>query len=184
MFSIEISISYVFALSLTLFIAFDKSGVFLPLAFSVAIHEFSHIMALCYFKAKPKEIKFSMGTINIVNRNVLNLSEEIIALLVGPLSNLLIFLIFMNLKTYENFANINLSLFILNILCVEGLDGGTIIKIVLNNLFEVIVAKNILFIIKTINLIAFIIFFIVCIKHNVVNYTFLFFIVYLFLKLW
>ncbi len=180
---IDFTISYIFALSLTLFIAFDKSGSFLPLVISVTVHELSHLLAMCFFRAKPNEISLSIGTINIKNNHLLTLSEEITTLLAGPLSNLIIYVVFSCFNLNKNFANINLILFIFNMLCVDGLDGGSILKAILNNYLSENFAKIILLIVKVLNLMAFITFFLFFLKHNIVNYTFLFFIIYLFFKI-
>ena len=182
LFGVECKVSYVFVLSLTLFILFDKSGNFLPFVASVFIHELSHIIFMFFFGAKPKEISLSMGTINIKNNHILTLSEEITILLVGPLSNLFLYTIFSNFKLNENFANINLILFIMNILCVEGLDGGAILKAILNNFSNATITNRILFVIKILNLSAIFTFFLFCLKHNFINYTLLFFIFYILIK--
>lgn len=177
---IKINISYAFALSLALFIASDKSGNLLPLILAIIIHEFSHLLVMCFLRVKPKEIYLTMGTINIKNNHILTIGEEICVLLVGPLSNLILYLIFSCFNT--NFANINLILFIFNMLCIEGLDGGSIIKVILNNFFSSSLVKRIMLIIKIFNVIAFIFFFLFCLKNNFVNYTFLFFIIYILIK--
>ena len=84
LFGIKFKISYIFALSLTLFIAFDKSGIFLPLFIAILIHELSHLTVMCFFGAKPNEICLTVGTVNIKNNCILTLSEEISVLLAGP----------------------------------------------------------------------------------------------------
>lgn len=180
LFGIKFSISYAFALSLTIFVAFDKSGNLLPLILAILIHEVSHLLVMCYLNAKPDEIYLAMGTINIKNKHILTISEEICVLLAGPIANLILYLIFTCFNT--NFANINLILFIYNMLCIDGLDGGSILKAVLNNYLSVNFVKQIMLIIKMFNVACFIAFFLFCLKNNFANYTFLFFIVYILIK--
>lgn len=179
-FGVVFNISYIFALSLTLFIAFDRSGNFIPLLISVFIHECSHLIVMCFLGAKPKEISLSMGTINIVNSKILTFGEEIVVLLAGPISNFILFIL--SYAHNINFANINLILFVLNLLFVKGLDGGSILKLILEKYLSLKATNNIMKIIKIINIMLFITFFLFCLKQNIKNYTILFFVVYILIK--
>lgn len=178
LFGIKFNISLVFALSLSLFLAFDKTKSFLPLFLSITIHELSHLLFLCYFGAKPKEINFDLGTINIKNNTILNRTEEIIVLLSGPLSNLFIFLC-SDVIVNENFKNINLCLFIVNMLLIEGLDGGEIFKIILERFFKNKTVKLIMNILKAATIFMLLLLFVFGVYIGVVNYTLLLFSVYI-----
>lgn len=179
---VNFTITYMFSLSLTLFIALDKSRIILPLIVSVLIHELSHLIVLTIFKSKPKEIILSLGTINIKNNATLSLKEEIIVLLAGPLANFFVFLLCYALDLNENFANINLILFVTNMFCIEGLDGGIIIACLIKKFFSTNIAKKIIFLIKILNILLFSLVFFLGFIKNYINVTLIFFIIYILLK--
>ena len=135
---------------------------------------------MCFLGAKPKEISLLMGTINIKNSKILTFGEEIVVLLAGPISNLIVYLF--SLAHNLNFSNTNLILFILNLLFIEGLDGGSILKLVLEKYLSLKTANNIMKIIKIINIGLFVAFFLFCLKQNIKNYTIIFFIIYILIK--
>ena len=179
LFGIKFKISVIFAISLSLFLAFDSSKSFLPLLISIFVHESSHIFFLCFFNAKPSEINLDMGTINIKNNTVLNSVEEIIVLFAGPLSNLILYLISDVLGNYNNFKNINLCLFFVNMLLVDGLDGGEMFKIVLYKNFSTKTIDKILNVVNIVNIIFVLLIFALGAHFGILNYTLLFFVFYL-----
>ena len=125
--NIYFEINYIFLSLLIIYIACDRTGIYLPLLLSVIIHEFSHILCLIIFKCKFYSVKLNIGAITIkYNENISN-PKKIISILMGPLSNLLISYIGFTLKN-ELLIYINLILAFYNFLPINGLDGGELIK--------------------------------------------------------
>ena len=109
------------------------------------IHELGHLMAgiLCGMKPERLEIKPYGVSISfkivpkdynnkILNGNLLELKKIIVAL-AGPITNLVIILITLNLNNLNVFYGLqivysNLLLFIFNLLPIYPLDGGRILK--------------------------------------------------------
>ena len=146
-FGINFKISYIFSFCIVIFIAADKTGNILPILFSTLIHETGHLIAMKIFKAYPSEISLNLGTIRILNNAIVTNNENLLILLFGPLANLAFFLIFINIESFKLFAIINLALFIFNLLPIEGLDGGSILKLALRFRFSEQKVDRILFII-------------------------------------
>ena len=128
-FGINFKISYIFSFSLVIFIAADKTGNIISFLLATLFHELGHLICMSLFKAKPSEINLTLGTIRIVNNTFTTNNETLLILLAGPLANLILFLVFINFKRLELFAIVNLAVFLFNLLPIEGLDGGSILKL-------------------------------------------------------
>ena len=127
LFGIDFFISYIFVCAFLIFMANDTSGQFIPLIFSVFVHEAGHIIMLFIFGQKLKRADLKIGAIRVEYSSYAIKSERIVALLAGPLSNLLLALIW-HLFGNENLFYINIVLCVYNLLPIKGLDGGSIIE--------------------------------------------------------
>lgn len=116
---IRIDFSFILILCLAVFSGYDNA--ILILIFSV-LHEFGHLSALLLFGVHPYLIEFSFFGAGIKYESTLSLFKEAVVYLCGPAVNLL-FYIFLK-------DDINLFLFILNILPVFPLDGGRIVSLI------------------------------------------------------
>ena len=125
-FGVKVIISYFFMTALLICIANDKSGIVIPLLFSICLHELSHLVFLCLFGVKIREISLVPGTVGITHTQLDTKAQKIICLLAGPLSNVLASAVF-HLFSFDNLFMINLLLSILNLFPARGLDGGSII---------------------------------------------------------
>lgn len=125
-FGVKIAISYFFMTALLICIANDKSGIFIPLLFSICLHESSHLLFLCLFGAEIKEISLVPGSVGIIHTELNTKGEKLISLFAGPLSNLLASTVFY-LFRFDKLFIINLLLSVLNLLPARGLDGGSIV---------------------------------------------------------
>lgn len=177
-FGIKFEFSYIFLSALTVFIAVDRTKIFIPLVISVFLHELSHIFFLKIYRCKIYSIKLKIGTLGIEYDDCMNKKQKIITLLSGPLANLLIAMM-LNLLSLQMISAINFLLFLYNLIPIKGLDGGEILEIVLSSFFSynviVIVQKIIsIFIILLITLCFF-----VLLKYRIVNYSILLFALYL-----
>lgn len=91
-----------------------------------AVHEFGHLIAMLMTGAEIKSIFISGLGINIMQsrKNLVSSGRSLFILSGGIAVNLLIFL---SGKFCSDFAQINLMLFVFNILPFRNLDGGSII---------------------------------------------------------
>ena len=180
LFGVLFEVSYIFACGVVLFIAYDKSGMFIPLLISVIIHELSHILFLRLFCCKIKSVKLIVGTVGIEYYENLKDSEKLISLFAGPFTNLLCAIIFYNLKL-DLYFSVNLILSLLNFLPIKGLDGGDILEIILKRF----IPKKIIEIIQfSFSVIFFITIFFAFIKYGkdlISNCSIILFIIYLIL---
>lgn len=94
------------------------------LLFIILFHELGHILASIYYKWNINKIVIlPFGALTIFNE-LLNKSikEEFIILIMGPLFQLLLLILFNNINSYFN--NYNYGLFIFNFLPIYPLDGS------------------------------------------------------------
>lgn len=180
LFGVLFEISYIFACALVLFIAYDKTGIIIPLFVSILIHEFAHYIFLKLFKCKVKKVKLLVGTLGIEYSENLKDSEKLISLAAGPFANIIVSLIALNFKN-ELYFSVNLILAFFNLLPIKGLDGGDILEIFLKRFLP---KKTI----EIIELIIAILFFIILLfaflkygKNLFSNYSLVLFLIYLIL---
>lgn len=133
LFGTKIYVSYFFVAVFTVMVFCDKTGLIIPLSIAVFSHETAHLLGLFFYKSAPKEIKLSLGGMLIVKPENLNIKQEIFVLICGPLSNLILFFVFLilyNCTRIEIFlknAAVELIVSIYNLLPARGLDGGTLL---------------------------------------------------------
>ncbi len=123
---LKIDFSFFIVLSIALMIN-NKSVAYL-LLFS-ALHELAHIIVLLIVGGKIDKINFSYYGIGMKHSSDLKFKDEIVFLLSGVGVNL--FFAVINVQ-----RQINLSLFLINILPVFPLDGGRILKLILDRVFD------------------------------------------------
>lgn len=133
LFGIKFEISYIFLCVATVFIATDKTGIYIALLISVLVHEVAHIITLISFKIRIKAVRLIIGCIGIEYVDTSNRKERLLSLLAGPLSNILLSLLGYCLKSPTFFA-VNLILAVYNLLPVRGLDGGSILEVALSGI--------------------------------------------------
>ena len=131
----------------------DKSGI-IPYDFLFALaHEIGHILAMILFKVKIEKIKFGLVNIDLFQNNsdkLINDKVNIIVLLSGSFFNLLLYLFFYfyffysGEKIYYFLSLQNLFLGVLNLLPIDSLDGGKILKIILSKYFDFFLVEKIL----------------------------------------
>lgn len=170
-FHINFKISYIFTAVLAVFIAADKTGNIIPLIIASLAHEAGHLVCMKLVKAPPSEIILTLGTIRIVNNTVTTNNENLIILLGGPIVNLVLFLICINIESLKLFAVINFVIFIFNLLPVEGLDGGSILKLALRLKHTEKYADRVLFLITLTIAVGLIFGFVFLFMNGRVNYS-------------
>lgn len=110
-----------------------KSYDFLYVILFSALHELGHLIALLLCKGKPDKLVFAYYGIGLKHTSDLTDFCELIFLSAGIVVNLILFLV--NIR-----RDINLALLIVNALPIYPLDGGRILKIILNTFLNLTVS--------------------------------------------
>ncbi|MBQ6143067.1 MAG: site-2 protease family protein [Clostridia bacterium] len=131
----------------------DKSGI-LAYGFLFALaHELGHILAMMVFKIKVEKIKFGFVNIDLFQNGsdkIIKDKVNIVILFSGSFVNFLLFLAFYSWffhsgkMIYYFFSLQNLFIGVLNLLPVESLDGGKILRIILGRYFNFFLVEKIL----------------------------------------
>jgi len=112
---------------LLLIFGFDEAYIAILTVISALIHELGHISALIFFDKKALIPKGHISGFRIKTSNSKSYKENIIVLLLGPLFNLITYLLllpFCSSSPYlSTFAFINLFTALSNLLPVESCDG-------------------------------------------------------------
>ncbi len=180
--NIKVTISFTFLALILLLIVFRKNNFLYLTCFFAIFHEIGHLITLRKFGVEILEFKVSFFGANIKTENFRKLkpTEEIKILLAGPLVNLILFVLFIGLNSFNQkviFTNIyliNLCLFIFNILPFYNFDGGKIIEILLKSKFNEKTSSTLITLISFIVLIPFVWFSINVFLQNNNNFYYLF----------
>ena len=121
-FGVKIKIEYSFLLLISFLLAFGAKDVLYVLLFA-SLHETGHLLLLYAVGGKAEKITLSYYGIGLIHKSRLGKMREIIFLCGGCAVNLLFSLL--NVK-----REINLPLFLMNILPIYPLDGGRILKLI------------------------------------------------------
>ncbi|MBR0423474.1 MAG: site-2 protease family protein [Clostridia bacterium] len=131
----------------------DKSGIVSYGFLFALVHEIGHILAMMLFKVKIEKIKFGFINIDLVSSGsdkIIKDKINIIILLSGFFANMLFFWFFyicffyIGEKMYYFWSMQNLFIGILNLLPIDSLDGGKILRIILNKYFDFFLVEKIL----------------------------------------
>ncbi len=104
----------------------------------MTIHELAHLLSAKFIGLKCSHITFYPFGLNLKLKNTIiySLSDEIILYLSGPFSNILMALATLHIgfrnQYFVDFYFKNIALFLINILPIIPLDGGMILKKILN----------------------------------------------------
>ncbi len=120
---------------------------------ALAAHETAHLLSAVMLKIKFHKLKITLFGFNLnANLESVLFVKKIILFISGPIVNFCLFLIFMD-TIYNNFAEINLFLCIVNLIPIVPLDGGNICKSVmeafldLNSVCRYMIMTNTFFIV-------------------------------------
>ena len=116
------------------------------------LHEAGHFIAAFIIRAKIINLRIGLFGINMqINTNDLSLNKKLALFFAGPLVNLLITVYLY--RVYYDIAYINFFLCLINLLPIVPLDGGNVLKSVLDNyvkrkyFYIIILILNIIFLI-------------------------------------
>lgn len=140
LFKTKYKIDFSFFVILSLALLFDSKAILYLLLFS-ALHEFAHIILLYSLGGRADRICTSYYGIGMKYSSAVSFKNEIIILSAGIILNLFFALI--NVQRQINFA-----LFVINVLPIYPLDGGRIIKLVAERIFDYNLSYKICFIIS------------------------------------
>ena len=139
-FNTRIKIDYLLFVLISTCILFEYYEIFDVLLFCV-LHELGHLLILIIFNQNIEMINFTYYGIAIKFVNRLSHFKEFLYLFWGLFVNFIFVLL--NVKT-----EINMALLFINVIPIYPLDGGRILKIVLNSIFSYDIALVLLKIIS------------------------------------
>ena len=134
----KIYVSVFFMASLTLMLITDRTGYMLPTLFAVTIHETAHLFAMWVLDCSPISVRLIPASVQINKRFSFSPKNDLLIAAVGPGANLILAAcLYFNSVAFENlgvlcYAVLNLIIALFNLLPVRGLDGGTIIYILIS----------------------------------------------------
>ncbi len=124
----KIVLKFGFFLATALLCLIDKGGLALCMMCSCVIHEIGHIISAVLCDVKIEKIVFDFGGIKMVSEcKIKSISTDIFILLSGPFFNMLSALFYYQLECYTAFS-VNLILALFNLLPFSTLDGGAVLK--------------------------------------------------------
>lgn len=131
----DIYVSFLFCALVTLMLATDRTGLSLPTLFAIILHEIGHLFAMWVLDCPPKSIRLIPASVQITRTITSRYSKDIWIAIAGPLVNLVLFgTLYFNYLAFKNeitliYALLNLIIAVFNLLPVAGLDGGTVLYI-------------------------------------------------------
>lgn len=150
---------------------------------SITLHELGHLfsMLLCKFQVSGLEIRLFEIKIIENKRSLNNLNYDIFVTLMGPFTNILLFLIFIHFL--PSFAYVNLFLGIFNMLPCNNLDGGQLIYLLLSKRLDYKIIERIIDILTVITVLPVFILGVFVLFQSKNNFSLLFISLYLILSL-
>ena len=132
------------------FVAIDTSGFSDYFLLSVILHELAHIFTLFYCNIKIEKILFSLSGIYIVSDDKFSLSlkKQLVIMSSGSAFNLFLAIFFALLgingnTSFLSFSATNLIIGVYNLFIINGLDGGDILRLILNNYLVQSIARRV-----------------------------------------
>ncbi len=155
-FGTEIYVSFLFAAVLSFMLAVDRTGLVIPTFFAVFIHETGHLLAMWASDCQPKAVRLIPASVQIVRPFSAKPYGEAAIALCGPAANIVVFLaLFINFCAFKSdislrFGILNLILGVFNLLPVSGLDGGTLLTLLISRRTDIYRAEGIVRIITAV----------------------------------
>ncbi len=128
----------------------DKTGLALLSLLAVLLHELGHLFAMSICGLAPKAIRLIPASIQIVKGFCASTGDEMFIAAAGPFANFLIFGLSyaafygFKIEMLAVFAALNFIYALFNLLPVKGLDGGTIIMLLISKKRGIFSAERIL----------------------------------------
>lgn len=138
LFGTEVYISFLFAAVIAFMLATDRTGLVIPTIFAVFIHEAGHLLAMWAADCAPRRIRLIPASVQIVRSFSAKPYAETAITVCGPVANLVVFFaLYINYLVFGRqdilvFGMLNLIIGAFNLLPVSGLDGGTLLCLLLS----------------------------------------------------
>lgn len=136
-FGMNISFSFWFFAVLTAFFTFGRAALAMYFILPIAIHEAGHFIAMLLCGIKPESVSFTAFSIDIRRSAAATASyaKDVTVNLAGATANLLIavclyFFAFQSMRVIL-FVSVNIAVAIFNVMPVGNLDGGQILRLIL-----------------------------------------------------
>ncbi len=177
----SLSLSFPFFAAAAFFLAGGMYENYICAIFFASAHELGHLIPMKIAGCKIKEISLGAMGIRIEKNNVcMSYKAECIAALCGPAVNTVAAVVFFFLKDrYDVFVlpfNINIGLFLINMLPVRMLDGGRFVNNLLLLKLDEITAYKVMSYLEIAVIIVLVLLLIVMLIAHVVNTSFVFFV--------
>ncbi len=156
LFGTEIYVSFLFCAVVCFMLVIDRTGLVIPTLFATLVHETGHLFAMWVAECQPRSIRLIPTSVQIVRGFSRKRGGEIGITLCGPMANLAVFLsLFVNYSIFGSlqslsFAVLNLVIALFNLLPVSGLDGGTLLEIIIARYTDIYKAESIVRIITAV----------------------------------
>ncbi len=134
---IDIYISVPFSVMLAFLLFMDTTGFMSASLLAVIMHESGHLVAMKLTRCLPKSISCTIGGVTIIGNAYTAVKDSVIISLSGPLVNIAMALILWIVGEATNntlilaFSVVQLLVGAMNLLPVKGLDGGTVLRLLL-----------------------------------------------------
>lgn len=132
---LKVKLEYSFLLIIAFAYLVNNRHVLDLIIFS-SIHEAAHLVTLCIFRGKAKEIRIAFYGIGLKYDYNFSSIKELVFLLSGAAVNLLLYLLNVG-------REINLSLALINLIPIYPLDGGRALKLILNKMLSLDISDKI-----------------------------------------
>ena len=148
-FGTEIHVSFLFCAVVCFMLEIDRTGLVIPTLFAVFIHESGHLLAMWAADCQPKAIRLIPSSVQIIRGFSPKRGGEIAVTVCGPLSNLVIAgVLIANYAMFGaeqslTFGILNLVIAVFNLLPVSGLDGGTLLTLIIAHFTDIYRAERI-----------------------------------------
>lgn len=138
---IDVSVSPLFFGVITFMLLTDKSGTALAAVLAIITHELGHIVAMKFCKRRIKSVDFSPSAILIKGNCGASFWDDLLVYSAGVISNLFFAVFFFIAQPLLNHSLLfyiaaQILIAAINIIPAEGTDGGAILKLLLQKLFN------------------------------------------------
>lgn len=116
----RVTVDFSFILILSFALLLEVDNIIYLILFSI-LHELGHLLSLKICGGNADSLTLSFYGLALKYSNTLSRNKELIIIASGPMVNLLLYLVLRD--------NINLALFVLNMLPIFPLDGGRLVML-------------------------------------------------------
>lgn len=187
LFGITVTASFPVVAVMTLVLVFDRQHHLTVCFLSAVLHECGHLLAMYLCRCRPSALSVKLFDVKILDnyRATRPFKQDVLITLAGPAANILafgvLFVCYVGLKNqiFLQFAIINVSIGLFNLLPVATLDGGQAIYLLLIQKVSHKTASLVLDILTVILIFPTAVLGILILFHSKYNFSLLFISVYL-----